>query len=114
MINHTKKWLKIKLRLNLILVSDFIIMIVLTAHWSDWTLVCFFCIICLNWRSAETDYVDIFFNNYLDILIRWSDRSAWSDWLLTKVDCSSVILKSDEEESVFWDSIESSTVNSEV
>ena len=82
---------------------------ILTACWSDWTLVHFFCIICSSWIFAETDYMDVFFNDCLDMLIRWSDRSVWSDWSSAKIDCSSV--RSDEKEPDF---VVNSTVNSEI
>ena len=104
-----KKNQKSKLRLNL--TDSFIT--TLTVHQSDWILVHFFCIICSNWRSAETDHVDVFFNSYLNMLIRLFSRFNWSDWSLTKVDCS-ISVRSDWEETVIWDFIMSSIVNSEV
>ena len=59
--------------------------------------------------SAEISHIDIFFNDCLNVLIKWSDRSVWSDWLSAKIDCS--LIKSDEKESDF---VVNSTVNSEM
>ena len=41
--------------------------------------------------------------------IRWSDRSASSNWLLTKIDC--LLIRSDEKKSDF---VVNSIINSEV
>ena len=92
------------------LVSDSVIT-ALTAHQSDWILVCFFYIICSDWKSAETECIDVFFNDHLNMLIRWSDRSAWLDWLSAKVNYLSVKL---DKEFVIWNFIVNSIINFEV